>query len=389
MEFYKNIKSFHNFDHIENENYFLPIPPDWVVVISDIKGSTQAIKEGRFKDVNMLGAATITIAINAMKEYNIISVFGGDGATLVIPGSVFDQIQPQFVGLIRIAQERFKLEMRVGAVKVEELVQKGNPIYVGKYQVSTTTTLSQLLGSGVSFAEALIKSGAKEAKLLKSSDPYEWPDLKGLSCRLDKFQSRQGKIASIIVKPIGEEASKWVRRNLIKEIKTILNDDFQKANPITQSALHWRLIPQTLSSEIKFRSRNGWEATLVLLKAIMANVILKFNITAGAFFPQKYKSEVPLQSDFKKFDDNLRMVIDCNEKQLNQIQLLLEKAHRNKFICYGISIADSAVVSCMTFSASQGQHVHFVDGEGCGYTMASIQLKKQMLENDYCFTLSK
>jgi hypothetical protein len=72
------------------------------------------------------------------------------------------------------------------------------------------------------------------------------------------------------------------------------------------------------------------------------------------------------------------MVIDCSREQIESICALLEKAHREGRIFYGVYESQNAVVTCMTMSASAGQHVHFVDGEGCGYSMASIQLKEQI-----------
>ncbi len=114
------------------------------------------------------------------------------------------------------------------------------------------------------------------------------------------------------------------------------------------------------------------------MKALLANFMLKLNVSAGGFSPEKYKNEVATQSDFKKFDDNLRMVIDCTVRQAAEMESLLKDAHEAGHIYYGIYKADHAVLTCVTFSASTGDHVHFVDGEGCGYTMASVKLKQQL-----------
>jgi len=41
------------------------VPDGWFVAVSDVIDSTAAIKSGRYKDVNMAGAATIASVLNA------------------------------------------------------------------------------------------------------------------------------------------------------------------------------------------------------------------------------------------------------------------------------------------------------------------------------------
>ena len=346
--------------------------------MTDVKGSTKAVQEGRFKDVNMLGAAAITIVSNELKTANTVSIFGGDGATLLMPEEMFDKLRPQFVGLMKLAKEKFSLELRVGAVRISDLDQLDAPVYVGKYQVSPTTVLAQMMGAGCNKAEAFVKSGVPPAIRLSEAEPSIAPNLAGLSCRLDSFTSRNGEILSIIVKPKRDGESTWVRNILMGQIKNILGGDLVSANPVSQPQLKWKLFPKTLSAEIRFRQQKAWDFLAVLLKAIMANVMLKCNISAGGFVAGKYKSEVAAQSDFRKFDDNLRMVIDCSAEQAKKIAGLLESAKNDGHIYYGVHASNKAVVTCITYSAGAGDHVHFVDGEGCGYTKASIQLKAQL-----------
>ena len=378
MDFYQQIKPFSDFESIHDLRNFARVPADWVVLVSDIKGSTQAVREGRFKDVNMLGAAAITIVANELRGTNTISIFGGDGATILLPEVVFAKLRRQFVGLIRLAQEKFKLEMRLGAVRVADLEKQACPVFVGKYQVSPNTVLSQLLGAGIGRAETLIKGGDPSAILLRASDESVAPNLTGLSCRMDRFRSRKGKVLSIIVKPKTDGGSEWIRQVLLREIKQILNNDFSSGNPVTRPGLKWKLVPSTLGAEAKLQGGGAFGALKVFLRVLLANFLLKMNVSAGGFVPEKYKNEVPLQSDFKKFDDNLRMVIDCLEEQAAAIRARLESAYRAGHLFYGIYESGSAVVTCLTYSPSSGDHVHFVDGEGCGYTMASVGLKEQL-----------
>lgn len=83
--FYADLSGFSDFGQVVDLTGYRPVPDDWVVLISDVTGSTAAIADGRYKDVNMLGAATITAITNACGEADIPYTFGGDGGVVVVP----------------------------------------------------------------------------------------------------------------------------------------------------------------------------------------------------------------------------------------------------------------------------------------------------------------
>ncbi|MFT6583614.1 MAG: hypothetical protein ACJAU6_004072 [Alphaproteobacteria bacterium] len=53
--FYADLPGFHDFSEVTDLSLYQPLPDDWLIVLADIKGSTKAISEGRYKDVNMIG----------------------------------------------------------------------------------------------------------------------------------------------------------------------------------------------------------------------------------------------------------------------------------------------------------------------------------------------
>ena len=83
-----------------------------------------------------------------------------------------------------------------------------------------------------------------------------------------------------------------------------------------------------------------------------------------------------MNCDFKKFDETLRMVLDCSKEQISEIHNLLEGFLKQNKISYGIHKSENALITCMVFSATQNKHTHFVDGAGGGYAYASIQFKQ-------------
>lgn len=376
--FYANIPAFTDFEQIQDLTYFHQAPEDWLVVITDIKGSTQAAAEGRAKDVNMLGAAVITLLSNHLQSLKTPFVFGGDGATLLMPMHLFSEMRPSFVGLMKLAKEKFQLHLRVGAVRVGDLSERGLPTLVGKYETSPQTQFAQFLGSGFSEAEKWIKAASSEAMILREDEVSSEPNLDGLSCRLKPFKSQNGVIVTLIVKSNTNDNSAWIRGPLFSEIKKILKDDLRSVNPIRRDALMWPLISKSIRLEIALAPIGLASAIKVILRALLANVILKLNMKAGDFIADRYKTEFPLRSDFKKFDDNLRMVIDCTEAQFKAIEDLLVQGRAEGRILFGLNKTRSAVVTCITRTASKGEHIHFVDGENCGYTHAALQIKRDL-----------
>ena len=89
--FYTALKALHKFEEITYLANYSSLPEDWFVIITDIQGSTKAIVEGRYKEVNFVGAMSIIAVLNISKSIDIPFVFGGDGASILIPKNFYDQ----------------------------------------------------------------------------------------------------------------------------------------------------------------------------------------------------------------------------------------------------------------------------------------------------------
>ena len=49
----------------------------------------------------------------------------------------------------------------------------------------------------------------------------------------------------------------------------------------------------------------------VLANTLFVYVIMRFGISVGGFVPKTYVQQVVENSDFRKYDDGLRMILDC------------------------------------------------------------------------------
>ena len=83
-------------------------------------------------------------------------------------------------------------------------------------------------------------------------------------------------------------------------------------------------------------------------------------------------------SDCRKFDDMLRMVLDCSQQQADTIRHYLEALHEQGLVFYGLHEANASLMTCFVGSVADGGHIHFIDGGDGGYATAAVQLKVQV-----------
>ena len=169
--FYNELVPFSDFAEFVDFKAYEPVPDDWIVMIADVRGSTRAIEEGRYKDVNMVGAASMTGVLNVCGEIEVPFVFGGDGGTVIVPGSLREAACDALSGLQAISQATFGLSLRAGAFPVADLRAKGADVRVRKFELSTGNGLAMFAGGGVDLCDGLLKSAAAGAPYALSYSP--------------------------------------------------------------------------------------------------------------------------------------------------------------------------------------------------------------------------
>jgi hypothetical protein len=193
--FYAGLAPFRDFAEVADPRHYVPAPGDWLLVIADIKGSTEAARAGRYKDVNLVGAACITATLNVTRGLDLPYVFGGDGATILIPPAARAAVVRALTGTRRLAARDFGLELRVGLVPLTALAQEGRRVLVAKYELSPGNHLAMFAGGGVAHADRLVKEGAGFS--LADDDAVGAPDLEGLSCRWEPCRSLRGRMLTL------------------------------------------------------------------------------------------------------------------------------------------------------------------------------------------------
>ncbi len=253
-DFFSSIPKITRFMGVIDQQNFFPAPDDWLIVITDIRNSSKAVAEGRYKDVNMMGGAAICAVQNATGSRDWPFVFGGDGATLLIDPGVLPEVEAALVRTRTLAREDFDLELRIGFVPVSDVRRRGSDVLVARYEVSPGNCLAMFGGGGVELADDLIKANETSGQYAVSDYALPGlPDLTGLSCRWQPLRSQQGRIVCLLIKPIASDFQG--RQSILSEFLQKLSDgmgtDLSQAGPVNTESLRFRWPPKGLVAEAK------------------------------------------------------------------------------------------------------------------------------------------
>lgn len=367
--------AFSDFNELTEDRHYAAIPGDWTVFVADIADSTKAIESGRYKDVNMLGAACIVAAQNALPESTFPYTFGGDGATLLVPPEGADRVAAALAGVRALARDYFAMTLRVGAVKAGELAAAGRCIEVARFRLAASRSVALFRGGGVSRADELIKNSPEKYFLPETLQGGS--DLEGLSCRWQPIPSRRGIILSILVQALAPNPQAEYRA-LLKALDEILDGDSRSACPVHAENMSYRSLPRLLDDEASLHLHVfSWKYLSRAAEIALSVLAFKFSVSPW-FDAKRYADSLPAHADFRKFDDMLRMVLDCTTQQAGRIRRELERLRERGDVRYGLHESDSALMTCFVNGVEDGQHIHFIDGSGGGYAMAAKQYKAQI-----------
>lgn len=383
--FYEKLPVFEDFASITDEAHYQPLPDDWHVVVTDVIRSTAAIAAGLYKQVNIVGAASIAGVLDVVKPLRVPFVFGGDGATLCVPGSVLEPVRQALIATKRMARDEFGLVLRVGIVPVSDIQTAGHRVLVARYRVSDHYTQAVFTGGGLALAEARVKDEEKgRAYRLELGDAEPLGRFSSLECRWENIPSPHGETIALVALALSPapERRAAVYDELIREIRRVYGDA-ETWHPVRLERLRLTRSNRKLAVEAKLRSFGRGRLFRLRywlrLKAQMAIGYVAFprKMTLGGVDWGQYQRDVVANTDCRKFDDLLRQILSGTSRQRQELTGFLEERHGQGELVYGIHAASSALMTCLIFNR-HGEHVHFVDGADGGYAMAAAQMKQQL-----------
>jgi hypothetical protein len=371
--YYSGIPVFRGFASVMDPSLYSQLPSDWTIGLADIVESTKAIAQARYKAVNMAGAAVIAAVTNALGGREFPFVFGGDGASFAVSPDDFDRAREALAATATWVKADLDLVMRVALVPVAAIRARGLDVRVARFGPSPNLSYAMFSGGGLGWAEAAMKRGEFAVTAAPSGSQ---PDLSGLSCRFEEIPSVRGVILSVLVVPVaGADAAAF--RKLIEDIVALIERSPDAGRPVPAGGPALRWPPGGLEFEAR-AARFGplfTRRAFVLVRTLYVYLVMRFGIRIAGFIPEAYLRQVVENSDFRKYDDGLRMILDCTPELAAELAQRLAAGASAGIARYGLHRQDAAMMTCFTPSALRSDHVHFIDGASGGYAAAATALK--------------
>ncbi len=378
--FYKDLPYIEDFNDVTDNRCFKDIPPEWYILVTDVRNSTIAVEEGRYKEVNFVAACGVSAVMNIDKQTDFPFVFGGDGATMLIPPESLEQAYDALRDTYYFALKEFGLELRIGAVPVMDILRRRTKVRIAKMKVGENFYQAVFKGGGLEEAETLVKSDPKY--IIEFKPPRIRADYSGLQCIWQDFPGKKEEVVSLLIKAnnsVRDESQ--VYSDVMSKIQSIYGSK-EKRFPIKVRSIRIGTNIQKIYLESILQAYVERKSKSVLFVKNFVNESIKWflnKIKLGikALTLRAYKSTVLSSVDSEKFDDMLRMVISGNSAQRHQLVGYLEERYQAGELAYGVHTTQSVYMTCLFFER-KGQQVHFVDGSNGGYTAAAKEFKNRI-----------
>ncbi len=376
-DFFRTLPVFTRFEGVTDSDNYRPLPDDWLLAVADIVSSTSAIASGQYKSVNMAGASVISAVLNALDKGDYPFVFGGDGALVAIPPSGEARVREALSAVRTWVSEELQLSLRTALIPLADIRAEGLDVRVARFSPSDFVSYAMFAGGGASWAEKQMKAGRFA---VEAAAPETRPDLAGLSCRWNPIKAHNGEIVSIIAVPDAAGSGPEFR-HLVADIIAISMEQNRDGHPVPVEGPTPALAFK--GAEIEARATAPAPHRRLRKLAIAAQIVLvyildKFGIRAASFDAKIYRRDLAANSDFRKFDDGLKMTVDVDAAHFSRIEARLRAAEAEGVCRYGLHRQDSALMTCFVPTPLMRDHMHFIDGASGGYAMAATALREKL-----------
>jgi hypothetical protein len=333
LKFNTQLDAYHDFADLLDTTVYQPLPDEWLVGITDVVDSTSAVTAGRYKDVNYAGASAIAALGNAWNSFDFPFVFRGDGAAFALHPHRLETATAALQQTVGYVRDVLQLDLRAGLVSVREIRAGGSDVKTARYSASEAATYAMFAGGGLNWADRQIKAGKYDIthNLTRTA-----PDLRGLTCEWAPIPSQSGEILSLLVEPC-DHAKSAMFATLAKKILSIFEVGERHSHPVPNDVVITKDVADYLGG--------------------------------GAW------ADVVANSDYRRYDDVLRLTLDCTAEQIGMVEALLVPARDRGDIRFGLHRQSHALMTCLVPSSNKGSHLHFLDGMGGGYTKAAEMLE--------------
>lgn len=382
--FYRDLPVLPSFATAADSAMHTDVPGNWWIVIADVIGSTHAIEAGSYKKVNTVGVACIAAVVNVDRSIDIPFIFGGDGATFAIPEVLLERVIPALRGAQRLARESFGLLLRAGIVRADELAAEGYWVRLSKLRLSSNVMLPVFSGRGWEEAERRVKDAENTGVLrVQEGEGPSTANFDGFECRWQNVPSfHDHKLSLLVAATASDGAINLATYQRVAELIHTIYGEVTEYHPLRADRMRLTFNPIELSNEWRVRSSHlgWWQRCTSFMRLMLLNlaghILFSRNLDTKEVRWSRYRNELVDNSDFRKFDGMLRMVMDGSEQQAEMLQARLEQEFNAGQLVYGMHKSQEALVTCLIQSYN-GSHIHFVDGSDGGYAIAARNLKQK------------
>ncbi|MEX2506873.1 MAG: DUF3095 family protein [Pseudohongiellaceae bacterium] len=377
QQFYNSLKIVPSFREVADPDFYTPVPDDWYIALTDVRGSTDAIRLGRYKEVNMAGASIIAALNNFHKQRHLLPyLFGGDGSFILLPDQHIDQVRGILSFCRQAVRDAFGLDLAIGLMSVREIREAGHDISLARLRLSEYMDQTVFWGSGITFAESYIK----EQDTLRSKPIVA--DFTGLECRWSQIPSDKEEVAVYLIQAQaedGDEESAKIYEECFQQIDRIYGTG-NEFHPLRETGMRLTANPRLLGVEWRLRTQPPSFGRRLKYAALMA-----FQFVSGLYLMGlrkstaetrwgEYRKDLVRHADYRKFGDGLRFIANGTIQQRLDLCDYLESRFKMGRLAYGAHSSFAAIITCYVRNY-QSNHVHFVDGTDGGYAKASQELK--------------
>jgi hypothetical protein len=191
------------------------------------------------------------------------------------------------------------------------------------------------------------------------------------------LKARNGEILSLLVLPVGGGAPASFA-TLVGDLLDVLERATNRqGHPVAPEGPRFVWPPQGLDIEAKTpgTDQKGRAHLAILLEHLVPWLLQLTGTKMKRFDPAGYRRDTAGNTDFRKYDDGLKLTVDCPAETIDELEKLLRAAQAAGIARYGLHRQESALMTCIVPSAFSRDHMHFTDGATGGYTKAAEMLK--------------
>jgi hypothetical protein len=384
--FYNDLQVLTSFNEVSDYTRYTALPDTWYLASSDIRGSTEAIRDGRYKEVTLAGACIIAAMNNLyQKKYLLPYLFGGDGSVIVLPDELIDEARGLLSFCRQAVKNAYGLELATGLVSVREILEKGHEVSAARLRLSDFMDQTVFWGSGVSYAENIIK----QKDIPAESEPVQ-ADFTGLECRWNHVPCKSEEIATYMIQALGNSDAEKLQiyDECFRLIDSVYGSE-NESHPLHENGLSMTTKLRFLKVEWRLKTHaSTWKMKLQLITKmiftfIAGSYLTKFKKKTKSTDWGRYKPDLIKHADYRKFGDSLRFIATGTVQQRMELVSFLEEKFREKKLVYGVQPSFATMITCFVRDHNRN-HIHFVDGIDGGYAKASQELKHRLsLLNDH------